>query len=157
MILPAVFTLALAVEAAAATSPAPSPAASPAPSAPKSDIVGVWKGSSICAKVEGNEFCHDETVVYNFIDVPDKPTTVALKAARVVDGTVEPMYELYFNWQPATGLWTCEFTRSRFNGVWAYAVHGDAMTGTATIVPSNKVVRNVTAKRTSRGALARAE
>jgi len=128
--------------------PAPesAPAAAPAP-APKSEILGIWKGSSICAKVEGNEFCHDESVVYTFVDVPGQPATVALKAERVVDLSLQPMYSLYFTYRPEQGNWTCEFTRPRFNGVWAYVVHGDELTGTATLVPSGTVVRNVTAKR----------
>ena len=61
---------------------APAPVPTPAP---KSEILGVWKGSSICTKVEGNEFCHDESVVYTVVDVPGQPATVALKAERVVD------------------------------------------------------------------------
>jgi len=120
------------------------PAAAPAP---KSEILGVWKGSSICAKVEGNEFCHDESVVYTIVDVPDRPATVALKAERVVDLSLKPMYSLYFTYRPEQGRWTSEFTRPRFSGIWAYVVHGDEMTGTATVMPGGKLVRNVTAKR----------
>lgn len=140
----------LAVADAPAVAPsAPPPAAVPA-AAPKDEIVGVWKGTSICAKVEGNEYCKDETVVYNFVDVPDQPATVVLKAAKFVDDAVVPMYTLYFTYRPDSHEWACEFTRPSFTGVWAYDVHGDEMTGTATIVPSGKVVRNVTAKRSSK-------
>jgi len=120
------------------------PVAAPAP---KAEILGIWKGTSICSKVDGNEFCRDETIVYNFVDVPDQPATVALKAARVVDDFVQPMYSLYFTYQPEQDRWTCEFTRPRFRGVWAYVVHGDEMTGTAAMLPSLTIVRNVAAKR----------
>ena len=127
-----------------AAAPAPAPAPTPAP---KSEILGVWKGSSICTKVEGNEFCQDESVVYTVVDVPGQPATVALKAERVVDLSLQPMYSLYFTYRPEQGNWTCEFTRPRFRGIWAYVIHGDEMTGTASLVPSGKIVRNVTAKR----------
>jgi hypothetical protein len=129
---------------AAAPVPAPTPA-------PKSEIIGVWKGSSICTKVEENEFCHDESVVYTVVDVPGQPATVALKAERVVDQSLQPMYALYFTYRPDHGNWTCEFTRPRFRGIWAYVIHGDEMTGTATVLPSGKIVRNVSATRAPQG------
>lgn len=132
------FVLVLALDGAATPAPAP---------APKGEILGIWKGASVCAKIEGNEFCHDETVVYNAIDVPSRPDTITLKAARIINDRLEPMYELYFTYRPEKSEWSCEFTRPSFSGVWSYVIHGDAMTGTATLLPSLKVVRNVTAKR----------
>ena len=131
--------LALAADGAAATAPAP-----------KAQILGVWKGTSSCAKVPEAEFCKDETVVYNVIDVPDKPDTVGLRAARVVDDDILPMYELNFTYHADTGAWASEFERPGFRGVWSYAVQGDEMTGTATILPSQKIVRNVTVKRATK-------
>lgn len=115
--------------------------------APKAEILGRWKGTSTCTKVPNNEFCRDETVVYEFIDVPGQEATVALKASRVVDGTVQPMYSLYFTYRPDQGRWTSEFTRPQFRGVWEYVVHGDEIKGTATVLPDMTVVRNVAVSR----------
>ena len=123
------------------------PAAPPTSPAPKAEILGLWKGTSICTKVELNEFCQDETVVYNFVDVPDQPATVSLKAGRIVDNTVRPMYSLYVTFRPDQGHWTSEFARPRVRGIWAYVIHGDDMTGTATVLPGQTIVRNVEAKR----------
>jgi hypothetical protein len=131
------FGIVLALEGAA---PDPAPA-------PKDEILGVWKGASVCTKIEGNEYCHDETVVYNVVDVPGRPDTVTLKAARIVNDRLEPMYELFFTYRPEKSEWSSEFTRPSFRGVWSYAVHGDVMTGRATLLPSEKVVRNVSVKR----------
>jgi len=125
------------------------PAPVPAP-APKAQIHGLWKGATTCTKVEGNEFCHDETVVYNFVDVPDQPATVALKAARIVDGTMRRTFNLDFTYRPDPGNWTCEFDRDTSRGLWTYVVAGDGLTGTAMLLPERKVVRNVTAKRTTK-------
>jgi len=119
-------------------------------SAPKAEILGLWKGTSTCTKVEGNEFCHDETVVYNFVDVPAQPAPVALKAARIVDGTLKRTFDLYFTYRPDVGQWICEFDRDNARAAWAFAVSGDGLTGTATLLSEHKIVRNVTAKRTAK-------
>ena len=131
------------------TSPATAPATAAAV-APKAEILGLWRGTSVCAKVEGNEFCHDETIVYNFVDVPTEPATVGLKAARVVDGTLLRTYDLYFTYRQDERRWTCEFDQGKVRAVWAYVVAGDALTGTAALLPDLTIVRNVTAKRTPR-------
>lgn len=136
-------TLVVALDSVA---PAPVTAPAPAP-APKAEILGLWKGSSICTKVESKEFCHDETVVYNFVEVPDQPATVALKAARIIDNTVQPMYWLYVTYRPDQGRWTSEFERPQVRGIWAFVVHGDELRGTATVLPNLEIVRNVEAKR----------
>jgi hypothetical protein len=133
----------------AAAAPAAAPAPSPAP-APKSEILGIWKGTSTCTKVEINEFCRDETVVYNVIDVPGQPATVELKAARVIDSTVRPEYWLYVTYRPEEGRWTSQVERPQVRGIWAYTIHGDEMTGIATVLPSLTVVRNVQARRVSK-------
>lgn len=101
---------------------------------PKAQILGLWKGVSTRAKVEGNEFCHDETVVYNFIDIKDQPTTVGLKAARIVDGTLRRAYDPYFTYRPDSGEWTSEFDRDTSRGGWTYLVSGDRMTEIAMLL-----------------------
>jgi hypothetical protein len=47
-----------------------SPAAFPQ-DAPRSQIVGIWRGNSVCAVA--NSPCHDEVNVYRFSDIPAKP------------------------------------------------------------------------------------
>lgn len=124
-------TLLLAVEAAA----------------PKAEILGFWKGTSTCVKVEAAAFCRDEAVAYNFVDLVEQPTTVSLKAAKIVDNTVQPMYSIYFNYRPDERRWISEFTRGRTHGLWSYTIKGDELTGTLVLLPERTVVRNVTAKR----------
>ena len=102
------------------------------------EILGIWKGTSTCTKVDLNEFCRDETVVYNFVDVPEQPATVELKAARIIDNSVKPVYSLYVTYRPEEGRWTSEFERPQVRGIWAYAVHGDELTGTATVLLASR-------------------
>lgn len=134
----AVLTLLLAVDTSGAAVAAP---------APKAEILGFWKGDSICAKVKAAEFCRDEAVAYNFVDLPEQPTTVSLKAAKIIDNHVQPMYAIYFNYRPDERRWASEFTRGKTHGLWSYVVHGDELTGTLVLLPELTVVRNVTAKR----------
>ena len=136
--------LVLALEAGVA---APAPGAG---GAPKAEILGLWKGTSTCTKVEGNEFCRDETIVYNFIEVQGQPATVSLKAARIVDGVVIRAFNLYVTYRPEKGQWTGEFDRDGGRAVWAYVVSGDALTGTGMLLPDLTIVRNVTAMRTTK-------
>lgn len=115
--------------------------------APKAEVLGRWKGTSICTKIPGNEFCRDEVVVYEFMDVASDPDLVKLKAAKVVEGREEPMYELDFRYEAGQRRWTCEFVRPRAHGVWIYGVRGGELTGTLLLLPDRTVARNVAARR----------
>jgi len=115
--------------------------------APKAEILGRWKGTSTCAKIPGNEFCRDEVVVYEFVDVESEPDVVKLKAAKVIEGREEPMYGLDFRYEAGEHRWTCEFVRPRAHGVWIYTVRGGQLTGTLLLLPDRAVARNVTARR----------
>jgi hypothetical protein len=138
-------TLFAALETAVAA-----PCVEPAPAASrKAEILGVWKGTSTCAKVDGSEFCRDEAVVYHVIDVPERDATVSLKAGRVIDDSVQPMYALFFTYRPETGQWTSKFERPGRSGIWTLIIDGDKMTGTAEVLPEMKVVRNVALTRTT--------
>jgi hypothetical protein len=117
---------------------------------PKAEILGLWKGHSICAKIKEAEFCHDEVVAYNFVDLPEQPTTVSLKAAKIWDGTLRPTYAIYFNYIPEEHRWTSGFSRGSTHGLWSYVIKGDELTGTLVLLPERTVVRNVTAKRVAR-------
>jgi hypothetical protein len=117
---------------------------------PKAEILGFWKGNSICTKTKEAEFCHDEVVAYNFVDLPEQPTTVSLKAAKIWDGTLQPTYSIYFNYIPEEHRWTSEFTRGSTHGLWSYVIKGDEMMGTLVLLPERTVVRNVAAKRVAR-------
>ncbi len=47
---------------------------------------------------------------------------VRLKAAKIIDGKEEPMYEVDFEYRTSERHWVCEFVRPRAHGLWIYAV-----------------------------------
>jgi hypothetical protein len=47
-------------------------------------VVGTWRGNSVC--IVDNSPCHDEINVYRFAEIAGKPGTVSVTASKVVDG-----------------------------------------------------------------------
>src|SRR5262245_40743389 len=58
------------------------------------EIVGTWRGSSICVDRQAAPACTDETVVYDITATPGKADTVTVKADKIVNGTRELMASL---------------------------------------------------------------
>ena len=121
-------------------------AAAPA-KAPKNEILGTWRGTSLCTKIPGNESCHDETVLYEFTDVPNSPDSVHVNALKMVNGKFESMGEIDFRYEPARHRWTSEFSTRRGHAVWVFWVRGNAVTGKLHELPDSTVTRNVSARR----------
>ena len=115
--------------------------------APKAEILGRWSGTSICARIPGNEACHDETIVYEFVDVPGAADSVHLNASKIVKGRTELMGELDLRFDPAHRRWAGEFTSRRGRGAWVYWIRGAALTGKLYLLPDSTVARNVAARR----------
>jgi hypothetical protein len=111
---------------------------------PQAGIVGIWKGTSICTKVAGNESCNDETVVYEFTPSGNTPGAVTLNADKIVNGQPVPMYTIDMTWDAAQKQWVYEF-QTRVKGRWAYRVAGKSLTGTLVILPGAWVARQVNA------------
>ncbi len=113
--------------------------------APKTEIVGVWRGESICVK--GPEFpaCRDESVEYDVSDAAGG--AVHLAAYKVVDGEKVPMGEMDFTYDEKPGSWASEFQTARYHGLWTFTVSGDALTGTLVDLPSRHKVRDVSVRR----------
>lgn len=111
------------------------------------EIVGTWRGTSICVKFEENRACHDEQVQYDFAVSPSHKDMVALNAKKLVDGSYQTMGEMEFRYDEATHRWASKFrTRNGREGLWSYEVKGNTMTGTCVMLPDT-LVRNVNVKR----------
>ena len=114
-------------------------------SAPKSEILGLWRGESICVKSREFPACHDESVEYAVYDAAGGKVHVA--AYKFVDDQKVLMGEMDFGYDETLGSWTSEFQNARYHGLWTFTVAGDALTGTLVDLPSKHKVRDISARR----------
>lgn len=108
----------------------------------KSPVAGTWKGESLC--MVKPSACHDEVVVYEITPSPEKKGHLTMKGDKIVDGKRLWMGDLDCTFADSTRVLTCEMQQ----GVWAFNVQGDAMTGTLK-VKDGTVFRKVNVKRYS--------
>src|SRR5262249_10557191 len=117
-------------------------AGAPAPAHPASEILGSWRGTSVCTDLKVAPACHDETVVYDFVP-GDKPGTVVWKADKIVDGKRLPMGEMDIAFDGATGAWTATFDGPRGRSVWRLTITGTHISGGDWLDPGKQQVRKV--------------
>ena len=113
--------------------------------APKAEIIGVWRGASVCVKSPEFPACRDESVEYDVSDAPGG--AVHLAAYKFVDGEKAPMGDMDFAYDEKRRSWTSEFQSARYHGLWTFTIDGDALTGTLVDLPSRRKVRDVSARR----------
>lgn len=117
-------------------------AAEPAPAHSPAEILGTWRGTSICTDLAAAPSCHDETVVYDF-EPGDKPGTILWKADKIVDGKRLPMGELDLTYDTQAGAWTAKFNGPNARSVWRLTVQGTHISGGGWLLPGNQRVRKV--------------
>lgn len=109
-------------------------------------LIGTWRGTSLCTDRIAAPACHDETVVYEFAAGP-KAGTVHWAADKVVNGQRQPMGEFDLAYDKAEGCWKAEFSSPRVRLVWRLVVDGAQLSGTARLLPDNQTVRKVSLRR----------
>lgn len=113
-----------------------------------SNIIGVWRGTSICTDRKIAPACKDEQIIYTFRNAPgQRPGKVILKADKVVDGKIEFMAELEGTYDQKKHTWTAEFRSPRFHGLWSFVISGRNLTGTLTDIPSKAIIRKISARK----------
>ena len=128
----------------ASSLPAGEPAAPAAPGGrARDEIVGTWRGSSLCTDRQAAPACKDEQVIYEISATPGKADTVTVKADKVVDGKREPMGAHDLTRDASDGGWTTEYETPRVHFTWRLTVTGKKMQGAMTLVPSKAVVRKM--------------
>ena len=132
--------LALLVVAGCTTGAAPVATGSP------SDLLGTWRGTSVCTDRTLAPACKDEVVVYEFTAGPT-PGSVHWKADKVVGGERQTMGGFDLTWAVDRTCWAAEFQSPRMHSQWRLVVSGDSMTGTAILLPSKAVVRRLALQR----------
>lgn len=113
---------------------------------PRSELIGVWHGTSVCTDRVAAPACKDETVVYDFT-AGAKPETVHWKADKIVDGKRVTMGEFDLIYNRNDSCWRAELTTPRFQMVWCVVVDGAALRGTAMLLPGKQIVRRIEARK----------
>ena len=113
---------------------------------PPAPLRGVWRGTSTCLQPAAGPACHDEVVVYRVTAPDGVPEHAHLAASKIIGGKEQPMGELDFVWDPASGSWLSEFTTPRFHGVWRFRVEGSRLTGELLLLPERPRGREVSAR-----------
>jgi hypothetical protein len=116
------------------------------PNHPRSELIGVWRGSSVCTDRIAAPACKDEIVVYAFSPASN-PEIVHWTADRVVDGKRHPMGEFDLAYDRSDACWRAEFTSPRVHMVWCVTVEGTELKGTAWLLPGKQIVRKIEARR----------
>lgn len=118
---------------------------------PTSELLGHWRGESICVKAEWNAACHDEVVFYDF--VPDeRPDRVLLHAYKIVNGQNELMGDLVFTFDAGLKAWAADFSNTRVRIRYVFDVHGTSLDGRLLDLKAERLARHL---RVSREASAR--
>ena len=102
----------------------------------KPAIAGIWRGQSSCEQKESA--CREETVVYRFSSLQDKPGSFPVNADKIVDGKVVNMGALEFRYVEDQHALVCEYAQ----GVWRLSVDGHKIEGTLTR-PDGSLFRRV--------------
>jgi len=107
----------------------------------QSSLTGDWTGESIC--VGNNPGCHDEKVVYHISVDPADPAKVKIAADKIVNGKLEWIGDIELKYDPGKQTLTGELQNSRYRGLWEFAVKGNAIEGSLTILPDKSIGRRI--------------
>jgi len=110
------------------------------------ELVGTWRGTSVCADRVAAPSCRDETVIYEFA-AGAKPGAVHWKADKVVEGQRMSMGDSELAYDTGAQCWTAEFKSPRVHIVWCLKVDGDRLTGTGRLLPGKETVRRIDVRR----------
>jgi hypothetical protein len=115
----------------------------------RSEVIGTWRGTSVCTDRVAAPACKDEVVVYD-VTAGVKAGEVHWKADKVVNGERLTMGEMDMAYDSGDACWRAVFTGPRGQVVWCLAVEGTKMAGRAWLLPGKQQVRKVEAKKDGR-------
>lgn len=115
--------------------------------APVSELLGTWRGTSVCTDRVAAPACQDETVVYEFTRGA-KDGAVHWAADKIVNGKRQPMGEMDLTYDRSESCWKVEFSSPRLKTVWRLSVAGSHLTGTGRLLPGNETIRKLDLRKT---------
>lgn len=99
-----------------------------APQSQRANIVGSWKGTSLCVDKQHFPACKDERVIYDVAPKGSTVDTVTLRADKIVNGVREFMGE--FDFARARGSsWVAHFENPRAKHEIVLRIRADHMAG----------------------------
>ena len=110
------------------------------------DIVGSWRGTSLCVDKEHFSACKDEQVIYDVRRKRSARDTVTLRADKVVNGVREFMGEFDFSRTPDSS-WVAQYENPRVRIRIVLRVRGAHLTGALTDEPTGRRVRDIALER----------
>jgi hypothetical protein len=110
------------------------------------DIVGTWRGTSLCVDREHHPACNDEQALYEIRPFGRSRDSVTVKAQKIVNGAVELVSEDNFAHQP-DGTWRTDIVSPRYRIRVTLRVVGDSITGTLMDIGSPRATRDIALKR----------
>ena len=113
---------------------------------PTSELLGHWRGESICVKADWNAACNDEVVFYDFVP-GEKPDHVLAHAYKIVNGRNEPMGDLEFAYDAGLKAWTADFSNARVRIRCVFDVHGASLDGRLVDLKAGRVARHIRVSR----------
>jgi hypothetical protein len=114
---------------------------------PASELVGTWRGTSVCTDRVAAPACKDEVIVYEF-SAGTSAGTVRWQADKVVNGERQSMGDpLDMAYDRGDGCWRTEFKSPRVHIVWCLRPNGAKLDGSAWLLPGKETVRKVEAKK----------
>ena len=116
--------------------------------APHPSILGEWHGTSICTKETWNSGCNDETTVYVFTATGSADSVISHGYKQVASAYVS-MGDLALAFHAPSGQWRGEFSNSRVHILIRYEAGDSALTGQVVDLLTERIVRQVTARRAS--------
>ena len=113
-----------------------------APGHPTSELVGRWRGPSICTKADWNAACHDEDALYDFKEGV-APGHVLCKGYKMVNGKPDYMGDLDFAFDATDKAWVAEYAGPRVQSRWIFEVTGDELKGRVLLLPEKRIGRMI--------------
>ena len=113
---------------------------------PTSELLGHWRGESICVKADWNAACNDEVVFYDFVP-GDKSDRVLVHAYKIVNGQNLPMGDLDFAYDAGLKAWAADFSNARVRIRFVFDVHGASLDGRLLDLKAGRVARHIRASR----------
>ena len=110
------------------------------------DIIGSWRGTSICVDKVHFPTCNDEQVIYDVQRKGTSSDTVTLRADKVVNGVREFMGQFDFSREPDSG-WVAKYENTRVRIRIVLRVRGSEMKGVMTDEPSARRIREIAVAR----------